>query len=202
MAYRPEPDVIAGVATVVGDELHVPRGAMLPEVCLKCGIAARHVPKSDKRKKDPNAPKSIKLRTGPRTMTWVPAVLVFGWFLMPLFALVAMAILRKQSDIVYSLCRPCEERRLDALAASRFIILGAIVIFLVTLTLIFNDHQIAGVALAFGGGAAGLLAWRRLVIGRTLDVMWIHSDGTVALKGVHADAIRACSEPRLVARRG
>lgn len=182
MAYRPEPELVPGVATVVGKELHVPRGAMLPEVCLKCGTTKR-------------------LRTGPREVVWVPAVLVFGWFLMPLVALIALAILRKKSDVVYSLCRPCEQRRMDAMTSSRVIMVGAIITFLAFLTAIFNDAKVVGVLVAFGGGTLGLLAWKRLVIGRTLDVAWIHSDGTVALKGVHSLAAKAASEHRIKRRK-
>jgi hypothetical protein len=182
MAYRPSPELVPGVATVVGKEVHVPRGAMLPEVCLKCGTTG-------------------KLRTGPREVVWVPAVLVFGWFLMPVVALIALAMLRKKSEIVYSLCRPCERRRIDAMTSSRMIVLGAIITFLAFLTAIFNEAPVTGVLIAFAGGGLGLFAWKRLVIGRTLDVAWIHSDGTVALKGVHSLAAKAASEHQIKRRK-
>lgn len=179
--YRPEPKVIAPPAEVVGDELHVPRGAMLPEICLSCGAHGE----------------GVELRTGPREVGWMPGILVVSWFLNPILGLLAVALLRKRSAIVYSLCLACTRRRLDGFAAYRAIYVGAVVSFLVSTFLVLNEQPGIGVAVAFGSGLVGYLFWRRFVATRVLDVLWIHDDGTIAFRNVAPAAMAACAAPRL-----
>ena len=181
MAYRPAPGVVPGPAVIVrlplGDELHVPRGAILPEVCLACG--AHGV--------------GVELRTAPREVGWMPSILIVSWFLNPLLGLLAVALLRKRSALVYSLCLGCTRRRLDGFAVQRAIFVGAVVSFLASLIAILNERPLLGVAIAFGCGLLGWGAYRRFAAARGLDVLWIHEDGTIAFRGLPAAALQSCA---------
>jgi hypothetical protein len=177
MTYRPVPTVLSGPAEVVGDLLVVPAGAMLPEICLVCGA---HGP-------------GVELRTGPREVGWMPSILVAAWFLNPVFGLLAVALLRKRSHVVHSLCLACTRRRLDAFALHRAIYIGALFTALATLIALLNEHPLLAVGFAFGGGLAGWLFFRQVVAKRMLDVAWIHDDGTVAFRGVAPAAMDACT---------
>lgn len=177
---RPEPKGRHANAEVVGDELHVPRGAVLPEICLSCGAHGD----------------GTELRTGAREVAWMPGILVVSWFLNPLLGLIAVALLRKRRTIVYALCLACTRRRLNGFAAYRAIFVGAVVSFLVSTFLVLNEQPAIGVAVAFGSGLVGLLSWRWLVATRGLEVLWIHDDGTIAFRNVPPAAMAACAAPR------
>ena len=181
MAYRPAPQVVPAAAEVVGDELHVPAGAMLPEICLSCGAHGA----------------GVELRTGPREVGWMPGILVVSWFLNPLLGLIAVALLRKRSVLVYSLCLACTRRRLDGFALHRAIYVGAVVSFLASSAAMLNEHPAIAIAIAFASGLVGWLFHRRFVAPRGLDVVWIHDDGTIAFRGVAPAAMQACAAETL-----
>lgn len=174
MTYREGPRH-SPVARVENDELHVEGGAVLPPVCLLCGTRK-------------------KLRTRLQTFTWRPAsaLRALGVLLGPL-GMALTTVFERKCTVTVSFCDACDRRRLDASAASGFAGILALAAVIGAATAIFNDHLVVGAVVAVVAALACREILRRFTKD-ALQVVWIHSEGTVALRGVHVDAVRAAVE--------
>lgn len=175
--YRPDPDQ-ARDTHVVGAELRVRGGARLPRVCVTCG-----------------AKKSLVEET--HTHEWRPGAAP----LLRLFGILGQAVegsLARTAQLTYSTCKACTRRARDQQDVVNVVVFASVVVLLVAATLGLNGYPYAGVAVATLGAGAVFLVLRRLHRGRSasISIAYIHSDGTVHLRGVCNEAARIAVEDR------
>ena len=173
MAYREEP-LHAPLARVDGAELQLSGGGRLPRICTGCGGTR-------------------KLREEQHAVEWRPA----GGALLVGFGAIGRMLsegLRRTATITYSTCRECRQRERNARDLTRGAGLGLLVLGIVAATVGFNGYPIAGVAIVVLSLGAFALVMRKLARQASVTVAYIHSDGTVSLRGVHAQCARAALE--------
>lgn len=176
MAYRQDP-AHAPLARVQGRELEVPTGGRLPRFCTSCGVTRR-------------------LHEEEHEVEWRPA----GGVVLIAFGPVGRALsekLRRTALLTYSTCKECVRRQKDARDYGKLVIVGVLILGLVAATAGLNGYPFAGIAIAVGSVGGLVLVMTSLARrARALTVSYIHSNGTVSLRGVHAICARAAVENR------
>lgn len=176
MAYRQDP-AHAPLARVQGRELEVASGGRLPRICASCGGTRR-------------------LREEEHHVEWRPA----GGVVLIAFGLVGRALsekLRRTALLTYSTCKECLRRQREARDDGKLAVVGVVILGLVAATAGLNGYPLAGVATAVGSVGGVVLVMTSLARrARALTVSYIHSNGTVSLRGVHALSARAAVENR------
>lgn len=176
MAYRQDP-AHAPLARVQGRELEVPTGGRLPRICTSCGGTRR-------------------LREEEHHVEWRPA----GGVILIAFGVVGRGLsetLRRTALLTYSTCKECLRRQRDARDYGKLAILGVVLLLLVAATAGLNGYPRAGVATAaVSVGVVALVSARLARWARAVTVSYIHSNGMVSLRGVHAICARAAVENR------
>lgn len=174
MTYRHAP-TSPPLARVEGRDLHVLDGTRLPRMCMGCGNTRR-------------------LREEEHLVEWRPAGALFllslGWI-----GRLLAGTLQRTARLTYSTCKGCRSRTRNADDLFKLLIVGMVVVLLAAATVGLNGYPVQGVIIAVVGLVAAGLGGYAIARGRgSMRVTYIHSNGTVTMRGVHVKLARAAVE--------